>query len=114
MTVKLLESGIIPAFGYPNTRWGFWEDVRLGRYKVYIEYVYYSTHTSGHAAEVWVEVWTRDAYTETFYVGDVETKASFSLAAVRAYISERARARIEEIKAALLRHVLERVQEHNR
>ena len=113
MTVELLESGPVLTFGLPNRR-GFWEEVKIGRYKVYIEYLYLSSAVEEpHMREVLVDVYRargkRWRLVRTWRAGEVQSWP----VKIRVRVGRGALHRLDEIKDALLRHVLERVQEHN-
>ena len=118
MNAQILGRGAILTFGLPN-RLGFWEEVKIGRYKVYIEYLYEAVEEEPHMREVMVDVYQggegrrrkRWRFVRTWRAGEVRTK--LALKAVRVRISKQARPRLDEIKDALLRHILERV-EHGR
>ena len=111
MTVKIIQSGTIPAAGRPRA-WGFWEDVRVGRFKVYIDYVYLETPTAEEVTtDVLANVYTTDfRFVGTWELGEVRTSPTFS--EIRVRLSRRALQRLEEIKRALQCWILEGVQQH--
>ena len=111
MTVKLLESGVIPAAGRPST-WGFWEAVRVGRFKVYIDYLYLETPKAEEVpTDVLAHVYTTDfRLVGTWMVGEVHT--SLAIKEIRVRLSRRALQRLDEIKAALQWFILDGVQQH--
>jgi len=109
MNTEILDRGAVLTFGLP--RRGFWEEVKIGRYKVYIEYLY--AVEEPHMREVLVDVYRargkRWRLVRTWKAGEVCT----SPIKIRARVGRGALQRLDDIKDALLRHVLERVQEHN-
>ena len=112
MTVKIIQSGIIPAGGRPRT-WGFWEDVRVGRFKVYIDYVYLDTEEE--AEEVPTDVLAHvylphNRLVGTWMVGEVHT--SLIIREIRVRVSRRALQRLDEIMRALQWFILDGVQQH--
>lgn len=109
MKTKIIAGGIIPTFGWSKKKWMFWEDVRVSRYKVRIEYAYWEEDQ--HTEEVRVHVYQGGDFVKSLHAGDIRTK--LAVHEVRARISKRARQRIDEIKDALLRHVMESVQRHS-
>ena len=109
MNNKILSSGVILSGGLPF--WGFWEEIKIGRFKAYIEY-FYSSVEAPNMREVLVDVYhgrRGRRPVRTLRAGEVQSWP----VKIRARVGRRALQRLD-VKDALLRHVLERVQEHNR
>ena len=113
MTVELLESGAVLTFGIPSRR-GFWEEVKIGRYKLYIEYLYSAVEKEPHIHQVSVDVYRargkRWRLVRTWRAGEVRTK--LTMKAVRVRVGRGALQRLDEIKAALQWFILDGVQQH--
>ena len=109
MEVVFLVGGIIPDFGWPRERLGFWEDVRVGRHEVYIEY-FYDDEEGDRDGKVCVDVYQGRKLVKTWWVGDVYT--SRPVKKVRVVIDEKGIwERLDDIKDALLRHIRKSIQE---
>ena len=112
MDVKIINSGIIPTAGRPPA-WGFWEDVKVGRFKAYLDYVYLDTpgEMEEVPTEVRAHVYTTDwRFVGTWLVGEVRT--SLIIKEIRVRISRNGLERLDEIMRALQHWILEGVEQH--